>query len=891
MSKKVKVKDLGRKPKILFVNEASFLRTGFSTYGWQVLKRLQATGRYELVELASYAKTSDPRWKDPKFGITWKYYGAMPEDNDAEAVRAYQQNYHFYQFGKSIFDDVLIKEKPDIVIDIRDRWMASEWQLKSPYRKYFTYIYMPCVDSHPPQPDWVKDYKETDYILGYSHYAKHVLEREGVKCWDVTNPGVDRNVFNTDKTRKEALSRWGFRESVKPILGVFRNQKRKLLPEMIYSYVILKNKYPEAYKDTCLWFHTSWPDVGFNIDIVMEWAMQGRVPRVDQKGRIKEKKYKIPIRPSDVYFSYICHKCGHTFVSAYIPKGKDAQVKNNETGETRIIKMDCATVPCQKCGEFTARMPNTQKGFYPEDFADVYRAAWVHVQPAIAGADEMPTNEAKACGTPIIAPVHAAMHEKVEKTHFCPDDRWKGGLPIEIASMYTEAETMQQRAYFCKDSLAKQLNKILTQPALRAKLSKEAEEVTKKYYDWDDIAEKWDSLLWNTVEINTESSWDAPATLREYGDFQVPTEQEMSDPEFIKWCYQHFLHVEEPDAPGFQYWMGDIGKGRARDNIVAYFKQQADEHNAKELKRIGKSGAAKGGKSITISDYIDKEDTFRILVVMPGTAGDLHLLTGSLKALHKKFNRKEKWGLYLSCDERFFDVVKNLPFIKNLIPYGNTLDNAKAVEKSGLFNICYTPHIITQRFEHYVHNGYGKHLINAYADMCDVEPETPEIWLDPVDGLPAKFYALHAKTSMNSKDWPLERFKSIARMFPDEQFVQVGGPSDPNIDEPNVIDLRGKTTFNQMAYVIRKSDGIIGLDSIALHLASTLGTRSVGIFAATYPQVCGPKDMHGGLIVMPNQRPDTCKSPCHMAECPSKNDPCITRVSVRHVAAAMEKAF
>ena len=892
MSKK-KLKDLGRKPKILFVNEASFLRTGFSTYGWQVLKRLQATGKYDIVELASYASTGDPRWKDPKFGITWKYYGVMPEPNDAEGMRKYKEDYHFAQFGKAKFDEVCLIEKPDIVIDIRDRWMASEWQLKSQFRKYFTYIYMPCVDSHPPKPEWVEDYKNSDYILGYSHYAKHILEREGVKCWDVTNPGVDLEVFNTNKPRSEALARWGFRKDVKPILGVFRNQKRKLLPDLIYSYLILKNKNPEAFKNTALWLHTSWPDVGFDIDLVMKQAMEGRVPQANAKGRIKEKKYKIPLRPSDVYFSYVCHSCGHSFVSSYIPKNKDAQVSNLETGESHIVKMNCTQIPCQKCGKHTARMPNTQKGFYPEDFSDVYRAAWVHVQPAIAGADEMPTNEAKACGTPIIAPTHAAMHEKVEKTNYCPDDRWKGGMPIELSSVYTEAETMQHRCHFDKDHLAKQLAKILTDKNLRSKLSKEASGVAKKYYNWDDVAEKWDNLLWNQVEVNSsDNSWDAPAELRDYGQFMIPSKTEASDQDFIRWCYSKFLGIDKPDDQGFAYWMNDIAKGRTRENVVAFFKQKADEHNHKELVRTGKAKASdKKTGNVNISNFLDKEDKFRILVVMPGTAGDLHLLTGTLKALYNKYKRDDKWGLYLACDMKFADIVKGLPFIKNIIPYGNNLDNAKAVEKSGLFNICFTPHIISQRFEHYVHNGHGKHLIKAYADMCNVTPESPEIMLDEVGGLPEKYYVLHAKTSMKSKDWPIDRFKSVAKVFPDVQFIQVGGPGDPAIDEPNVLDARGKTSFNQMAYIIKKAEGIIGLDSIALHVASTVGTPIVGLFASTYPNICGPINLHGGRIIMPSKRPKDCLNPCHMRECPSKINSCIEHISVQDVIVTMEEVL
>ena len=344
-SKKVKLKELGRKPKILWVNEASFLRTGFSTIGWQVLKRLQATGKYDIVELGSYASQNDPRWQDPKWGINWKYYGVLPDGNNQQEQQVYQQNYHYNQFGKWKFDQVCLEEKPDIVIDIRDRWMASEWQLKSPYRKYFTYIYMPCVDSHPPMPDWIKDYKETDYILGYSHYAKHVLEREGVKCYGVANPGVDTQVFNPGEGALVARERWGLRKTIRPILCVHRNQKRKLLPDMIYSYLILKNESPEAFKNTVLWFHTSWPDVGFNIPIVMDRAKDARMPYKDAHGKLKEKRFKKGIKYADVVFSYICHACSHTFVSPYV--NGMVSVVDTETGKQKMDNLTCDLIYCQ----------------------------------------------------------------------------------------------------------------------------------------------------------------------------------------------------------------------------------------------------------------------------------------------------------------------------------------------------------------------------------------------------------------------------------------------------------------------------------------------------------------------------------------------------------------
>lgn len=882
---KVKIKDLGRKPKILFVNEASFLRTGFSTYGWQVLRRLQATGKYNIVELGSYATQNDPRWKDPRWGISWRYYGVMPEPNDQQGQQIYKQGYHFNQFGQWKFDEVLLKEKPDIVIDIRDRWMASEWQLKSPFRKYFTYVYMPCVDSHPPMPDWIRDYKDVDYILGYSHYAKHVLERHGIKCYHVTNPGVDTNVFNLGEGKAKARERWGFRKGLKPILCVHRNQKRKLLPDMVYAYLILKNEYPEAFKGTVLHFHTSWPDVGFNIPVVMDRAKMARIPYKDAHGQLKEKKYKIPLKYADVVFSYICHACGHTFVSPFV--NGMAQVKNLETGDTRMEKLTCDLIFCQKCGKKEARMPNTQRGFDPEDFADIYRAAHIHVQPAIAGADEMPMNEAKACGTPVLGPVHAAMHEKVEKTNYCDDDRYKGGMPIKIESLYTEAETMQHRCIIDKEHLAKQLNKVLTNSNLWQKLSKEAVEVTEKYYDWDDIANTWDQFLTEEVEVDTEA-WDAPPKLKEYTVTAIPTPEQMDDVAFVKWCYENFLNVKEPDAQGLQYWINDLSKGRGRDNVVQFFKQEADKHNQKELARVGKTPKPTAHK---VSDFLDPEDKFRIFVVLPGTAGDLHLLTGVTDSLYRKYNRPDKWGIYVICEPKYNDILTGVQSIKGLIPYAPNLDNSKALEKSGLCNICYTPHLATQKFEHYVHRGHGRHLGHVYAAMCNVDFGTPYIKPEKVEGLPESYHVLHCKTSMPSKDWPVTRFKAIARLFPDQQFVQVGGPNDPVIDEPNVLSLCGQTTFRQMAYVIKRSEGIIGLDSVALHIAATVGTKSIGIFAATFPNICGPLNSHGGGFVMPAKRPEACPEPCHMIQCPSQNQPCIGEVTVRQVALAMESIF
>lgn len=75
----------GYKKRILFVGEASFLNTGFSTYYRELLPRLVATGKYEIAEFGSYARQDDPQVASFIRG-RWKFYGnnpMTPEEQEA----------------------------------------------------------------------------------------------------------------------------------------------------------------------------------------------------------------------------------------------------------------------------------------------------------------------------------------------------------------------------------------------------------------------------------------------------------------------------------------------------------------------------------------------------------------------------------------------------------------------------------------------------------------------------------------------------------------------------------------------------------------------------------------------------------------------------------------
>ena len=106
-----------KKLKILIVSEASFLSSGFGTYTREILKRLHATDKYDIAELACYGKVNDPKDKD----IHWRYYAnaVNPDDSRHKQYNGSIEN----QFGRWRFERTLLDFQPDVVIDIRDYFL------------------------------------------------------------------------------------------------------------------------------------------------------------------------------------------------------------------------------------------------------------------------------------------------------------------------------------------------------------------------------------------------------------------------------------------------------------------------------------------------------------------------------------------------------------------------------------------------------------------------------------------------------------------------------------------------------------------------------------------------------------------------------------------------
>jgi glycosyltransferase involved in cell wall biosynthesis len=439
-------------------SEASFLSSGFAVYAKELLSRLHNTGKYEIAEFASYGIVNDP--KDAS--IKWKYYANAVSDDDPRYQEYMSRADN--QFGRWRFEKVLLDFKPDVVIDVRDYWM-SHYQGTSPLRKYFHWILMPTVDSAPQQETWLDTYLSADAIFTYSDWgAKVLLDQTSNKINYIATaaPGVDLEVFKpaTDSIKTTLRQNLGIPTESIIIGSVMRNQKRKLIPDLLYSFRklldILKQQNSPLYEKTYLYLHTSYPDSGWDL------------PELLKSTRLSNR----------VFFTYSCRKCNDITAKTFCGPA---------TG-------------CYNCNEISCAFPSVTRGVSTTQLASIYNLFDCYVQYAICEGAGMPQIEAAASGLPILTVDYSAMVDVIEKLE---------AQKIKVQTKFKELETKAFRVYPNNDDLTdKLLNLISMSQKELDKIKTRTRKLTEKHYNWNGVAAKWEAYLDQLDASGYRSNWD-----------------------------------------------------------------------------------------------------------------------------------------------------------------------------------------------------------------------------------------------------------------------------------------------------------------------------------------------------------------------------------------------
>lgn len=469
------------KTRVLWVGEATYLSTGYSVYGKEVLSRLYKNPKIELAELACWANPTDPRLQS----IPWKVYPNGPHPNDEQGKRDHENN-HQFPLGEAIFDKVVLDFKPHVVIDIRDVFMF-DFIDRSPARKYFRWLQMPTVDSTPQNEQWLDIIMRADGVFTYQEWSYDVLRRESggkIKLLGHADPSAAKEFVPRDKL--DCKSKFGLQDFT--ILGtVMRNQPRKLFPELFKAFA----QYLQQSKreDVLLYCHTSYPDMGWDFARLLN-------------------DYGIA---SKVLFTYICKNCGTVFP----------------------MKFSDGVSPCTKCGRVAASPSNVQIGVDNNTLSIIYNCFDLYIQYANSEGYGMSIAEAAACGVPIVATDFSAMEATVPQF---------AGKSIPLHDTYIEHATGCQRAIPDHAKFIEMLHEILNYtPEQMAKWSKKTREGFCQYSSWDVTAHKWENAILSIDPRPIENHYQCPKDIRRPPEPRY----DLSNSDFAKWLILEVLGQPE----------------------------------------------------------------------------------------------------------------------------------------------------------------------------------------------------------------------------------------------------------------------------------------------------------------------------------------------------------
>ena len=495
------------KKRVLFINEASPLNTGFSKIGKEILSRLYKNRPdLTIAECGCYLSPEDPRIHT----IPWTFYPVMPRKGDERAAEAYNSSV-FGQFGASVLEQTLLDFKATHLISITDQWMSSAYQLLSPFRPYFKYLLMPTIDGSPQKIEWMDDYSRVDVLMTYSRFGKETLEKESPKklnVFAVVRPGVNPDLFHPiDK--KEIRARLGIPQEWNIIVSTMRNQRRKLFPDLFEAFVeylaiCVKNNRRDLAENSYLYCHTSLPDVGFDLGSHL------------MRNNIGHK----------VLFTYYCEACKKYHVAKF---------------QTEIAY-------CPYCHKLSAHMPNTQSGVSDAQLCEIYNLADLYIQYSISEGLACPIAEAKACSVPAMAVDYSAMSEQVAIT---------GCQKIRVEKFFWETvlETEQARALPDNADFAKKVFRFFCAPKdTRIAWGEIARKDAVENYSFDRAAKIFERAIDSTEALDPQTTWFNPTPRYAPANKNIPGNFK-NNAEFLNWCIINILG--RPDLID-SYWKNEL---------------------------------------------------------------------------------------------------------------------------------------------------------------------------------------------------------------------------------------------------------------------------------------------------------------------------------------------
>ena len=277
-----------------------------------------------------------------------------------------------------------------------------------------------------------------------------------------------------------------------------------------------------------------------------------------------------------------------------------------------------------------------------------------------------------------------------------------------------------------------------------------------------------------------------------------------------------------------------------------------------------------------------------VLFAQHSSAGDVLMTTQCLKGIKE---RHPNLPLVYMTQRAFAGILENNQYIDEIIEWDERL-----LRK---FVIVYNPH--GEKILPGGWNNLDVTLHSMYPYFTNVE--TDEIAIDQVapgimtaerfptgDCIGDGYIVVH--TTGGSKEYRAYPHMEQVIKGLSLPTVQVGGATDLRCNAS--LDLCGKTSWRESAWVMKYAKAAVVIDSFMSHLAGAVGTNVVVLYGPAPSRVVQPRMQHGARLI--NLAPDMLKVCATLSHCWSNPprgkvkcmSPCINSISPLAVSQALE---
>jgi ADP-heptose:LPS heptosyltransferase/glycosyltransferase involved in cell wall biosynthesis len=282
----------------------------------------------------------------------------------------------------------------------------------------------------------------------------------------------------------------------------------------------------------------------------------------------------------------------------------------------------------------------------------------------------------------------------------------------------------------------------------------------------------------------------------------------------------------------------------------------------------------------------------KVLFIQHSSAGDVLMTTQCFKGIKERHPDKK---LVYMTQPQYQDIIRDNPYIDEIIDWD--------IEKADEYLVKYNPHgehILPGQFNNGDTPLYAMYpyFCKVEADNMFIEEKSPSLInteddYDEDDRFeidynewPKKYIVVH--TTGGDPKYRTYKHMDIVVKNIGLPVVQIGGTTDMVCHEAS-FDLRGKLSWRETAWVVKRAEAIIAVDSFPVHLAGALGTPVVGLFGPAPARVTGCRGNPKKIINIEPDRLKVCKT---MAACYGRrtcNSPCINTISPHVVRKALNR--